>query len=116
MTRSKEIEEDVQPLDPAGSSHDLDLSDPFLIDLDGSSDVNSQPFKSESPLKISADDPNTDIHLYQDQDTLCQEQLLSEQNKDPDIIQLSKRAFPPVEAAKVGECFYIKDGIIMKKW
>ena len=46
MTRRKEVEEDVQPLDPAGSSHDFDLSDTFLIDLDGGSDVNSQPFKS----------------------------------------------------------------------
>ena len=41
---------------------------------------------------------------------------MSEQNKDPDIIQLSKRALPPGEAAKVGECFYIKDGILMRKW
>jgi hypothetical protein len=44
MTRRKEIEEDVQPLDPACSSHDFDLSNTFLIDLDGSCDVNSQPF------------------------------------------------------------------------
>jgi hypothetical protein len=44
MTRRKEIEEDVQALDPACSSHDFDLSNTFLIDLDGSYDVNSQPF------------------------------------------------------------------------
>ena len=116
MTRRKEVEEDVQPLDPAGSSHDLDLSDTFLIDLDGSSDVNSQPFKSDSQLKTNADDPNTDTQLNHDQDTLSREQLLSEQNKDPDIIQLSKKALPSEEEAKVGECFYIKDGILMQKW
>jgi hypothetical protein len=45
MTRRKEIQEDVQPLDPAGSSHDFDHIDTFLIDLDGSSDVNSQSLK-----------------------------------------------------------------------
>jgi hypothetical protein len=116
MTRRKEVEEDVQPLDPAGSSHDLDFSDTFLIDLDCSSDVISQPFKSDSPLKTSADDPNTDIQLNHDQGTLSREQLLSEQNKDLDIIQLSKRELPPEEAAKVGECFYIKDRILMRKW
>lgn len=112
----KEVEEDAQPLDPAGSSYDFDLSDSFLIDLDDSSDVNSQPFTSESPLQTGADDTHTDIPLNQDQDPLSREQLLSEQNKDPDIIQLGKRALPPEEAAKVGECFYIQDGILMRKW
>jgi hypothetical protein len=45
MTRRKEVEEDVQPLDPTGSSHDFDLSYIFLIDLDGSSDVSLQPLR-----------------------------------------------------------------------
>jgi hypothetical protein len=116
MTRRKEIEEDIQPLDPACSSHDFDLSDTFLIDLDGSSGANSQPFKSDYPLKTCADDPNTDIQLNHDQDTLSREKFLSEQNKDPNITQLSKRALPPEEAVKVGECFYIKDGMLMRKW
>jgi hypothetical protein len=78
MTRRKEVKLDVEPLGPAGSSHDLDLSNTFQIDLDGSSDVNSQPFMIESPLKTSADNPHTDIQLNHDQDTLSQEQLLSE--------------------------------------
>jgi hypothetical protein len=116
MTGRKEIEDDVQPLGPAGSFHDFGLSDTFLIDLDGSSDVTSQPFKSESVLKTSAEETNTDIQLNHDQDTLIREQLLSEQNKDPDIIQLSKRVLPSEETGKVGECFYIKDGILMWKW
>jgi hypothetical protein len=64
----------------------FDLSGTFLIDLDSSSDVNLQPFKSESPLKTSADDPDTDIQLNKDQDTHSREQLLSEHNKGPDII------------------------------
>ena len=67
MNRRKEVDEDAQPLDPAGSSYDFDLSDSFLIDLDDSSDVNSQPFKDESPLKTSADDTNTDIPLNQNE-------------------------------------------------
>jgi hypothetical protein len=66
MTRNKEVEEDVQPLDPVGSSHDLDLSDTFLIDLDGSSGVKSQPFKRESAMKINADNPNINIQLNHD--------------------------------------------------
>jgi hypothetical protein len=40
MTRRKEVEADVQPLHLVGSSHDFDLSDTFMIDIDGSSDVN----------------------------------------------------------------------------
>jgi hypothetical protein len=61
MTRRKEVEEDAQLLDPACSSHDVDLCDTFPIDLDDSSDVNLQSFKNESPLQISTDDPNIDI-------------------------------------------------------
>jgi hypothetical protein len=76
----------------------------------------SQPFNSESSLKTSIDDTTTDIQLKQDQDILSREQLLSEQNKDPDIIQLRKRGLPPEEAAKDRECFYIKEGIFMRKW
>jgi hypothetical protein len=55
----------------------------------------------DSPLKTNADDPNTDIPLNQDQYTLSREQLLSEQNKDPDTIQHSKRALSHEEASKV---------------
>jgi hypothetical protein len=90
--------------------------DTFLIDLDGGLDANSQPFKSEYPLKTNADDPNTDMQLNQDQDTPSREQLLSGQKKNPDIIQPSKKTLPPKEDAKVGECFYIKGGILKQKW
>jgi hypothetical protein len=78
MTRRTEIEEDFQPLGPAGSTHDFDLCDTFLIDLDGNSNVTTQPFKSESPLKTSAEDTNTYtcIQLNHDQNNVSREQLL----------------------------------------
>jgi hypothetical protein len=50
MTRRKEVEEDAQSLNPDGSSYDFDPNDTFMTDLDGSYDINSHPFKSESPL------------------------------------------------------------------
>ena len=62
--------------------------------------------------------PNDWSHLPLDKgkDTLSREQQLSEQSQDPDTIQLRKRAHPPEEDDKVGECFYVKDGILMRKW
>lgn len=51
----------------------------------------------------------------QENDILSREQLLAEQHTDPDIIQLSKRALPPEEVIKIGECFDLKDGILMRK-
>jgi hypothetical protein len=80
MTRGKEVEEGVQPLDSAGSYHGFDLSDVFLIDLDGSSGVNSQPFKSEFPLQTIADDPSTDIQITHDQDMLSRIRILISNN------------------------------------
>jgi hypothetical protein len=55
------------------------------------------------------------IPKNQEKDTRSRDKLMSEQNKDPDIVQFSKRALFQ-EAANVGECFHIKDGIFMRKW
>lgn len=56
MTRKrKEIETDhVQPLDTAGSFHEIDPSGAFLFHLEEM--LRKNTYKSESPLKISDDD------------------------------------------------------------
>ena len=43
-------------------------------------------------------------------------QLIMNQKKDPDLIPLISSALPPEEAAKVGECLYLKDDVLMRKW
>lgn len=74
---------------------------------------NKQSYSGEPPLKTSYDSPNR--QLNQGKVTLSRKQSLSEQSKEPDIVHLSRRALPSDDAVKVGECFYTKDGILMRK-
>ena len=72
------------------------------------------PFYDDKSPSVPSDDRKSP--LDRGKDALSREQLLSEQTKDPDIVRLSKRALSLDEADKVGECFYIQDGILMRKW
>ena len=72
------------------------------------------PFDVDKSPSVPGDDRKSP--LDRGKDVLSREQLLSEQTKDPDIVRLSKRALSLDEADKVGECFYIQDGILMRKW
>ena len=49
-------------------------------------------------------------------DSFSWDQLIIEQKKDPNLIQFIKRALPLNEAGKIGEGFYLKDAILMRKW
>lgn len=65
-------------------------------------------------LRHNSDDkdgPNSQVD--HDSDTLNRYQLLSERNKESNIVQRSNRVLPPEEANKVGECYKMKDNIIM---
>ena len=122
MARRREMEADhTQAFDETNSSVDIDLNDTFLSDLDGTQtsmephNIKKQEKKELLP-KFGGEDDELHPLVSQGKDILSRERLLSEQHKDPDIIQLSKRALPPEEATKVGECFYMKDGILMRKW
>lgn len=66
--------------------------------------------------RFIGNDDKLNLPSKQEIDIISREKLLAEQHRVPDIIQLSKRALPPEEVIKVGECFYLKDGILMQKW
>ena len=65
-----------------------------------------------TPVAIATDE----IKVPSEQNTISQQQLLVEQKKDPEIVHLAKRAIPYDETHNEAECFYIKDGILMRKW
>ena len=48
--------------------------------------------------------------------TRCQSQLIQEQQIDPEISKLIFRALPEDEISQVPMCYYIKNGILMRKW
>ena len=52
----------------------------------------------------------------QGHDTLSKSQLIQEQQTDPEISKLFFRALPEDEISQVPICYYIKNGILMRKW
>lgn len=103
------------------SSPDINLDDTFFSNIDDyktrTEPQNIRKMVNNTPLpRFIGNDDKLSLPSKQENDILSREQLLAEQHTDPDIIQLSKRALPPEEVIKVGECFYLKDGILMRKW
>ena len=54
--------------------------------------------------------------IDQGHDTLSKSQLIQEQQTDPEISKLFFRALPEDEISQVPMCYYIKNGILMRKW
>ena len=54
--------------------------------------------------------------IDQGHDTLSKSQLIQEQQTDPEISKLIFRALPEDEISQVPMCYYIKNGILMRKW
>ena len=45
-----------------------------------------------------------------------QKSLITEQDKDPDCVRLKQKALSEEEAKIVPNCYFIKDGILLRKW
>ena len=48
--------------------------------------------------------------------TWCQSHNCKEQHNDPEVLPLLERAFDEKEIHQVPVCFYVKNGILMRKW
>ena len=99
------------------SYSDIDLMDTFI----------GQSFNNEikKSLDLSLSDTQTDLSMSchsplksidQGHDTLSKSQLIQEQQTDPEISKLIFRALPEDEISQVPMCYYIKNGILMRKW
>ena len=100
---------------------DIDLTDTFL----------GQSFKHEitNSLSSSLSDKQTELRnksesshysaILNDQgqghDLMSRSQLCKEQHKDPEILPLLERALDEKEIDQVPVCFYVKNGILMRK-
>ena len=99
------------------SKSDIDLTDTFICQY-----FNDEIKKS---LDLSLSDTQTDSSMSchssprsidQGHDTLSKSQLIQEQQTDPEISKLIFRALPEDEISQVPMCYYIKNGILMRKW
>ena len=101
---------------------DIDLTDTFL----------GQSFKHEITNSVSSSlsDKQTELRnkseasqnstILNDQgqghDLVSRSQLCKEQHNDPEILPLLERALDQKEIDQVPVCFYVKNGILMRKW
>ena len=91
-----------------------DLHETFMGHLDNDQDPVSSLFptsngaEQEQQQSVPTDEFSSDA--------LSREQLLNEQGKDPELISLISSALTEEDAKNVPVCFYLKGGILMRKW
>ena len=69
---------------------------------------------TQTDLSMSCHSPSRSID--QGHDTLSKSQLIQEQQTDPEISKLIFRALPEDEISQAPMCYYIENGILMRKW
>ena len=100
---------------------DVDLTDSFI----------GQSFKNEITKSLSHNLPEHQTYsndstsvsdhfpsslVEEDHDIRSRSQLSKEQHKDPEISPLFQKAVSETDLAQDPICFYIKNGILMRKW
>ena len=99
------------------SNSDIDLTDTFIGQY-----FNNEIKKSLDPsLSDTQTDSSMSCHspprsIDQGHDMLSKSQLIQEQQTDPEISKLIFRALPENKISQVPICYYIKNGILMRKW
>ena len=73
-------------------------------------------FLSDTQTDSSMSCHSSPRSIDQGHDTLSKSQLIQEQQTDPEISKLIFRALPEDEISQVPMCYYIKNGILMRKW
>ena len=99
------------------SNSDIDLTDTFISQY-----FNNEIKKSLDPsLSDTQTDSSMSCHspprsVYQGHDTMSKSQLIQGQQTDAEFSKLIFRALPEDEISQVPMCYYIKNGILMRKW
>ena len=88
----------------------VDLSDTIFSKLVNDQDsvvtVDSMP-----PRQTDLLEPNEQGH-----GTMSRSNLIEEQHNDPEISALFGKALDENEAAKIPNCYYVKNGVLLRKW
>ena len=99
------------------SNSDIDLTDTFIGQyFNNEIKMSFDPSLSDTPTDSSVSCHSPPRSNDQGHDTLSKSQLIQEQQTDPEISKLIFRALPEDEISQVPMCYYIKNGILMRKW
>ena len=83
-----------------GREDDIDLSDTFMVE-------SSVPTQEKIPAVQF--DLSSDLFI-------SREDLIAEQKKDPALTSLGQTALSETEANKVPVCYFVKNGVLTRKW
>ena len=99
------------------SNSDIDLTDTFIGQyFDNEIKKSLDPSLSDTQTDSSMSCHSPPRSIDQGHDMLSKSQLIQEQQTDPEISKLIFRALPENEISQVPMCYYIKNGILMRKW
>ncbi|XP_065902416.1 uncharacterized protein [Dysidea avara] len=81
-------------------------------------DVLDQAVESQSVLQDRGDQTDDDRGTVQDAGNLpvSSRQLIADQESDQEVNQLAQFAVSEEEAGRQAQCFYLKSGVLMRKW
>ena len=100
---------------------DVDLTDSFIgqsfkNEITKSLSHNLSEHQTDSNDCTSVSDHFPSSLVEEDHDIRSRSQLSKEQHKDPEILPLFQKAVSEMDQAQDPICFYIKNGILMRKW
>ena len=100
---------------------DVDLADSFIgqafkNEITRSLSHNLPEYMTYSNDSTSVSDHFPSSLIEEDHDIRSRSQLSKEQHKDPNISPLFQKAVSETDLAQDPICFYIKNGILMRKW
>ena len=100
---------------------DVDLTDSFIgqsfkNEITKSLSHNLPEHQTDSNDSTSVSDHFPSFLVEEDHDIRSRSQLSKEQHKDPEILPLFQKVVSETDLAQDPICFYIKNGILMRKW
>ena len=99
------------------SNSDIDLTDTCIGQyLNNEIKTSLDPSLSDTQTDSSMSCHSSPRSIDQGHDMLSKSQLIQEQQTDPEISKLIFRTLPEDEISQVPMCYYIKNGILMRKW
>ena len=98
---------------------EIGLSGTFLENIDGKFEERNKEKADKALMRNESRNVKENIPEKQESESksvISRQNLIEEQSKDKELLDLFKIALTPVEAEKVSVGYLIKDNILMRKW
>ena len=116
VTRSMKAKEEAKK---EQGKEEIGLSGTFLENIDGKFEERNKEKADKALMRNESRNVKENIPEKQESESksvISRQNLIVEQSKDKELLDLFKIALAPVEAEKVSVGYLIKDNILMRKW